>query len=48
MNLKEGDEKIRKLLKAMWLRKKKAREERQRKRLIRALEDSFRKQLALH
>ena len=48
MNLKEGDDKIRKLLKAMWLRKKRAREEKDRKRIMRALEGSLRRQLALH
>ncbi|KIM27647.1 hypothetical protein M408DRAFT_329861 [Serendipita vermifera MAFF 305830] len=48
MNLKEGDEKIRRLLKAMWLRKKRAREHREQKRIMRALEESLRKQLSLH
>jgi len=47
MNLKEGDEKIRRLLKAMWLRKRRARRESERKKIIKALEDSLRRQLSL-
>jgi hypothetical protein len=48
MNLKEGDEKIRRLLKAMWLRKKRTREERERNQIVKALENSLRRQLLLH
>jgi hypothetical protein len=48
MNLKEGDEKIRRLLKAMWLRKKRTREERERRRIMKAIEISLRRHLSVH